>query len=453
MRNDVKIGVIVAGILALIFVVYVVVEKVFQDKTEEGPPSSEVADARGAGETNTLRPIRDTTPPGTAGDTAARGTGALDTTGSGGTIVGPGTGDTTGTETAARDTTAVDTAALDTAALDTTGTDRSGTDTSGTGTTARETTSVDTTTRRPPGTDTAARDTTGTGEPGFVRIGFSGQTPPTRTGAPPARDTSAADTTGRDTLASADTSSSGSPHTAVAWWGADSSAADAGTGTGSGTGTGVRDTGTDTTARDTSGVGLGAVGAPPDRPEPGREYRIRSGDTFSGIAKQAYGKASLYKVIQDANPKINPRAMPLGEIIYIPHKPLEPAGGSATRSAEPLMRSQAGKTGIDEATGKRYYVVKAGDTQGLWGIARELYGGGKYYTTLVEANPGVDPKKLREGMKIWAPQEPTARPAGGVSRRTTGPPSERRAARPAPVAGGDTGAPVRSVLPDGRVFD
>ncbi len=440
MRNDVKIGIIVAGILALIFVVYMVVEKVFQDKTEQGPPPPEVADARGAGETNTFQPIGGTTPPDTVADTAAEDTRARDTTGSGGTIVGPGTDDTTGTDTAARGTTAVDTTALDTTTGDTTGTD-----TSGTGTTARETASIDTTSREPAGTDTTARDTAGSGEPKYIQIGFSGQTPPRGTGSPPARDTSATDTTGTDTLASADTSSSGSPHTAVAWWGAASSAGEAGTG--------ARDTGTDTSAGDTSGTGLGTAVEPPDRPEPGREYRIRAGDTFSGIAKQAYGKASLYKVIQDANPKINPMAMPLGKIIYIPPKPLEPARGSATRSARSLLLSQAGKTGIDEATGKRYYVVKAGDNHGYWGIARELYGAGKYYTTLVEANPGVNPKKLREGMKIWAPPQPTARPAGVVSRRTTPPPPARRVVRPVPAADVDTGAPVRSVLPDGRVFD
>lgn len=47
------------------------------------------------------------------------------------------------------------------------------------------------------------------------------------------------------------------------------------------------------------------------------------------------------------------------------------------------------------------YTVKQGDT--LYSIARQRYGEGKQWTRIADANPGLDPTKLRVGQTINIP--------------------------------------------------
>jgi putative tail tape measure protein len=39
----------------------------------------------------------------------------------------------------------------------------------------------------------------------------------------------------------------------------------------------------------------------------------------------------------------------------------------------------------------------------LWGLAKKYYGNGEEWEKISEANGGIDPKKLREGMQIFIP--------------------------------------------------
>ncbi len=47
------------------------------------------------------------------------------------------------------------------------------------------------------------------------------------------------------------------------------------------------------------------------------------------------------------------------------------------------------------------YTVKKGDT--LYGIAKSQYGDGKQWNKIVNANPGLDPAKLKVGQTIQIP--------------------------------------------------
>lgn len=47
------------------------------------------------------------------------------------------------------------------------------------------------------------------------------------------------------------------------------------------------------------------------------------------------------------------------------------------------------------------YTIRKGDT--LWSIAARHYGDGKMWTQIVDANPGLDPKKLAVGQVISLP--------------------------------------------------
>ncbi|HHN45973.1 MAG TPA: LysM peptidoglycan-binding domain-containing protein [Planctomycetes bacterium] len=49
------------------------------------------------------------------------------------------------------------------------------------------------------------------------------------------------------------------------------------------------------------------------------------------------------------------------------------------------------------------HVVGKGDT--LWSLAASYYGDGKKYTSIIKANPGLDPQKLAIGQELVIPAE------------------------------------------------
>lgn len=55
----------------------------------------------------------------------------------------------------------------------------------------------------------------------------------------------------------------------------------------------------------------------------------------------------------------------------------------------------------DTAPNAGQYTVQKGDT--LWSIAERFYGNGQRYVDIIDANPGIEPKKLREGQTIYLP--------------------------------------------------
>jgi nucleoid-associated protein YgaU len=76
------------------------------------------------------------------------------------------------------------------------------------------------------------------------------------------------------------------------------------------------------------------------------------------------------------------------------------------------------------------YTVTENDTTGFWGISEKVYGSGKYYQLIQDANPQVDSRALRPGTMLRIPPKPvettsTARTAersqyGQVSTNTAG---------------------------------
>ncbi len=146
--------------------------------------------------------------------------------------------------------------------------------------------------------------------------------------------------------------------------------------------------------------------------------------------------------------------------------------GSPGSSLGPL----AGTTTTDPVTGKKYYTVKAGD-MGLAAISKIVYGDQKYYPDIQKANVGVDTSRLRPGMKLLIPdrQAPAAAPVltgaaartgagtatvipaagGGTPRVASGSraPATPAVATDTPAVHLRTGAPARTVLPGGAVFD
>lgn len=172
--------------------------------------------------------------------------------------------------------------------------------------------------------------------------------------------------------------------------------------------------------------------APLPRPTPApasegtRSYTVRSGDTLMSISVRELGDRNLWKAIQDANPGLDPRRMKVGQKIQIPARsgsgatalvdvtpapapkslaPVTPAPANGWRvnpDDGPTLAggTQAGSGATPAASGEEY-VVKKGET--LSSIAKDRLGKSGDWYRILELNPGLDPRRIREGQKIKVP--------------------------------------------------
>lgn len=129
-----------------------------------------------------------------------------------------------------------------------------------------------------------------------------------------------------------------------------------------------------------------------------RTYVIQAGDTFSSIALEHYGDSRFYKLIVDANPKVDPNRMKLGTTITIPPLPestLSPRDDTTDVPAESLDPT-------------RQYQVQVGDS--LHSIASRLYGDSQMWSKIYDLNKtqiGDNPARLKLGMVLALPSAPT----------------------------------------------
>jgi nucleoid-associated protein YgaU len=98
----------------------------------------------------------------------------------------------------------------------------------------------------------------------------------------------------------------------------------------------------------------------------GQQYTVRSGDTFSNIAQKIYNNNNWWPLIQDANPGIDLNNLQIGQQLQIPF-------------------------GLE-------YTVRAGDT--LRTIAQQFYGDSSLWTLILNANPGINPNDLQVGQQL-----------------------------------------------------
>ncbi|MGB2614726.1 MAG: LysM peptidoglycan-binding domain-containing protein, partial [Phycisphaerae bacterium] len=121
--------------------------------------------------------------------------------------------------------------------------------------------------------------------------------------------------------------------------------------------------------------------------DPSRSHVIRAGDTLYGIAVERYGDASYVRVIEAANPGLNPRTLKIGDRLVLPDKQEE----------RPKPEAKAADTKV--------YVVRKNDT--LIGIARRFYGDAAMYKNIYEANRDVLPSvnaTLYVGQRLRLPE-------------------------------------------------
>lgn len=122
---------------------------------------------------------------------------------------------------------------------------------------------------------------------------------------------------------------------------------------------------------------------------------IDRGDTLGKIAERC--AVSLAALMQ-ANPTLEPRRLKIGERVNLPG-----SGASATDASSGAAEGEATASGSS-------YTIRAGDT--LYAIAQEQ---SISLAALREANPGVNPRRLRIGQSLMLPASASSSAAYGDS--------------------------------------
>ncbi len=164
-----------------------------------------------------------------------------------------------------------------------------------------------------------------------------------------------------------------------------------------------------------------------------RRHRIAGGDTLSSISARYYGTSRHHQAILDANPGLDARRMPLDKEIVIPPLPVAKAAddpavirsgtGEELRNREEPQPVPGPGSGVSRNV--RRHRVAAGET--LSSIAIRYYGEERHWPRILDANPGLDPNRMKANSELEIPAlavstavlrpSPRTAPAGGVLHR------------------------------------
>jgi nucleoid-associated protein YgaU len=153
-------------------------------------------------------------------------------------------------------------------------------------------------------------------------------------------------------------------------------------------------------------AGTGGVSTDPAAPSGGHVHTVASGETFSSISASAYGSPNFYPAIMRANPNIDPQHLKPGMKVTLPDvSQVKPAAAGGTGTG--TVRLAGAKT-LETIDPKKQYRVQPGDS--LYRIAVRLYGKGTYSDKIFELNQqamGGDETHLRPGQVLQLPEPPT----------------------------------------------
>jgi LysM repeat protein len=122
----------------------------------------------------------------------------------------------------------------------------------------------------------------------------------------------------------------------------------------------------------------------------GNVHVVAAGETLSDISKKYFGTTKKWKDIVNANPGVDPEGLRVGQKLKLPEG--ASANSSSNTSSAPV---------VTPAASGATYTVKAGDTPAS--IAASELGSSKEWAKIIEANPGLDPRKLRIGQQLVIP--------------------------------------------------
>jgi nucleoid-associated protein YgaU len=119
-------------------------------------------------------------------------------------------------------------------------------------------------------------------------------------------------------------------------------------------------------------------------------HTVAPDDTLEKIARKYYGSIAPkhWRHICAANDGLNPHSLRIGMKLVIPPKLTDaPAAEDAPAAAA--------------ASAGRHHVVKPRER--LWDISKHYYGKGSLYKKILDANPDVNPNRLKPGTKLLIP--------------------------------------------------
>lgn len=132
-------------------------------------------------------------------------------------------------------------------------------------------------------------------------------------------------------------------------------------------------------------------------PMPAREAELAPGvDLMQDLAEKAYGDRSKWTLIRDANPDMDWDFPDPDRPVIIP---IEKKAVDKAPAPETLAEPAAPAANI-------IYGASADDTGGYWGIAEKVYGHGKHWKLIADANPDVNVRALRVGQQLIIPPLP-----------------------------------------------
>lgn len=102
----------------------------------------------------------------------------------------------------------------------------------------------------------------------------------------------------------------------------------------------------------------------------------------------------------------------------VANTPLNTSSSSTFGVAAPRSVSSSRLTSQAPKESGRTHVVAQGET--FVSIARAVYGDGRYYQSLIDANPSIDPDKLKPGMTIQLPPDSQVKQSRSKSAKSSG---------------------------------
>ncbi|MGE0142384.1 MAG: LysM peptidoglycan-binding domain-containing protein [Planctomycetota bacterium] len=126
-------------------------------------------------------------------------------------------------------------------------------------------------------------------------------------------------------------------------------------------------------------------------PQGARKHLIVPGDTLASLAIEYLGAEREWRKIADANPGLDPTRLPLNREIVIP------ARGAAVATEPKATKGRA----TTLPPGAVLHEVAAGET--LTHVSRRYYGSDQRWQVILDANPGLDPRRMPVGREIVVP--------------------------------------------------
>jgi len=144
-----------------------------------------------------------------------------------------------------------------------------------------------------------------------------------------------------------------------------------------------------------------------DQPVPGKAYVIHAGDTLTQIAASASASGLLVTVadLVQANRNLVPDKIRAGRTIDLPvpdtrQNHLTPPWDSSIYPPTDTSNDTAGNETM--AAGEQY-VIQSGDSLAKIAQAASVFGAQVSMQDILEANPGLDPTRLRVGQRVLIP--------------------------------------------------